>query len=363
MSRACAVALSIAMVTAARAARADGELPAAPGAVGRSSSPVAGAPCGGPGRPGIVLRAAGLAGGLEEKIADQLRAALAGRGFELCPADRAGGAVAELDVSDGAGSGVSLSLALRDEVTDKRVSREIDLRGIPDDGRALVIAEAADELLRASWAELLIADSPKPTREVPAEVTRTLPTLPRDDAELIDHPAPAPRAPIVELGIDLAFEHYGSGHDQIGPDVSAGIFPLPRLGAVARVGIRGAAVAETAGGSADPSVFAGGIAVVAGALPRDGRAGLDGGAELFVSRVRYEASARPGFLAHSDSGTAVHASVVARGWAVIAGPLRATLGVSLGAPLHTVRAAADQRTFTSVSGALLGATLGVGGVW
>ena len=57
------------------------------------------------------------------------------------------------------------------------------------------------------------------------------------------------------------------------------------------------------------------------------------------------------------------AFVVARGWAVVARPLRATLGLSLGAPIHTVRAVANETTIASVSGVLLGATLGLGGAW
>jgi hypothetical protein len=173
----------------------------------------------------------------------------------------------------------------------------------------------------------------------------------------------AARAPIVELGVAASVEHYGSGHTQLGPEISAGVFPLPRLGAVARLGIRSAAQAESASGSVDPSGVAGALAVLVAALPREGRVGLDGGAELFVTRVHYEATALPGAQAHSDSGTAVHASAVARGWAVVARPLRATLGLSLGAPIHTVRAVASDTTIASVSGVLLGATLGLGGAW
>jgi hypothetical protein len=339
-----AVSLGLLLLVAPRVARADG------------------APCGGPGHPGIVLRGSGLDGVLEAKITSQLRAALAGRGFELCAAERADGAVAELDVSNGGGTGVSLSLSVRDEVTDKRVSRELDLRGIPDDGRALVIAEAADELLRASWAELLVPDAPRPKRDVPPEVTRTLPAL-QGDIDQPPLPATAPHAPVVELGLDAAFEHYGSGHTQVGPELSAGLFPFSRIGAVARLGIRSAASAASTSGTVDPSAVAGGLGWFVAALPREGSVGLEGGAELFVTHVHYAATAFPGARAQSESGTAVHASVVARGWAVIARPLRATAGLALGAPIHTVRAVANDTTIAAVSGVLLGATLGLGGAW
>lgn len=344
MKRGWASAVATILLSAARGAQA-------------ADDPVAS--CGGPGHPGIVLRTAGIDGALDAKIAEQLAVALAGRDFGLCSPENAEGAVAELDIGNGGAAGVSLSLSVRDQVTDKRVSRDIDLRRIPEDGRALVIAEAADELLRASWAELLVVDAPRPRRDVPPEVTRTLPAM---QAEM-PPPPPMRRAPLVELEVAGAFEHYGSGHTQLGPDISAGVFPLARMGAVARLGIRSAARADSASGSVDPSGIAGALAVLFAALPREGMIGFDAGAELFVTRVHYEATALPGAQARSDAGTAVHASAVGRGWAVVARPLRATLGVALGAPLHTVRAVASGDTIASVSGVLLGANLGLGAAW
>jgi hypothetical protein len=339
MKRGCVVIVSIVLFVASRRSSAADEEPA----------------CGGPGHPGIALRAEGMNPELRANVVEQLRVALAGRSFELCSADHGTGAVAELDVTPGGTAGVSLTLSVRDEVTDKRVSRDIDLRAIPEDGRALAIAQAADELLRASWAELLVADAPKPKREVPPEITRALPV-----AEVSP---PEKRSPILELGAAAAIEHFGSGHTQLGPDVSLGLFPIPRLGAVLRAGVRSAARAEASSGTVDPTSVAGAIAVMAAALPRDGRVGLDAGTELFVTRVHYEATALPGAHARSDSATAVHVSAVARGWAVLTPPLRATFGISLGAPIHTVRAVAVDGTIAAVSGLLLGAHLGLGGAW
>jgi hypothetical protein len=306
----------------------------------------------------VVLRADGIDEDLRAHVVEQLRVALAGRSLELCASDGDGGAVAELDVSNGGAAGVALSLSVRDQVTEKRVSREIDLRGIPADGRALAIAQAADELLRASWAELLVGDAPKPKREVPPEIRRALPAL-----EIGPSPTLPAQAPLVELGVAAGVEHYGSGHTQLGPELSAGIFPFARVGAVARIGIRSAARAEAASGSVDPSGVAGALAVLVAALPREGRLGIDAGAELFVTRIHYEATALAGAQAQSESGTAIHASAVARGWAILARPLRATVGLALGAPIHTVRAVATDTTIASVSGVLIGANLGLGAVW
>jgi hypothetical protein len=314
--------------------------------------------CGAPGHPGILLRAEGLDAELRSHIVDQLRAALAGRSFDLCEPPNGAGAVAELDVTslaDPEAPAVALTLSVRDEITDKRVSRDIDLLRIPEDGRALVIAQAADELLRASWAELLVADAPRPKRDVPPEVSRAVPP------PVIA--APPPVAPLVELGASVALEHFGSGLTQLGPDVAVGIFPFARLGAVVRAGIRSGARADAVSGSVDPSSVVTALAVMGGVLPRTGRLGLDAGTELFVTHVHYAAEASPGGRANSASGTAVHASAVARGWVLLAAPLRGTLGVSVGAPIHTVRAVAADSTIAAVSGVLLGAELGVGGAW
>jgi hypothetical protein len=63
-------------------------------------------------------------------------------------------------------------------VTDKRVQRTLDLAGLPEDGFPLAVAASADELLRASWAELVLNDAPARAVPVPEPVERALaPTL------------------------------------------------------------------------------------------------------------------------------------------------------------------------------------------
>ena len=314
--------------------------------------------CGGPGHPGVALRAEGLDPELRASIVTQLRASLAGRSLELCDAEGSEGAVAELDIS-GAASAVALSLAVRDEITDKRVSREVDLRRIPEDGRALTIAQAADELLRASWAELLVADAPRPRRDVPPEIARAV-EPPASEPPVV---RPLARTPVAEVGAVFAIERYGSGATQLGPDVALGFFPLARLGLGVRGGLRTGARSEVAAGSVDPSSITGALVVLVALLPRTGRVGADVGPELSVTRVRYEAEANAGARARSESGTAVYAAAVARGWLAIAPPLRVTLGLAVGAPIHAVRAVAVDSTIASISGVLLGAQAGIGGVW
>ena len=85
---------------------------------------------------------------------------LAGQGIAGCPEDvhPSGAPLASLTIeipSDDAGT-ATVEIEVRDAVTKKRVRRDLELSRIPEDGRAPAIAIEADELLRASWAEIAL---------------------------------------------------------------------------------------------------------------------------------------------------------------------------------------------------------------
>jgi hypothetical protein len=61
-------------------------------------------------------------------------------------------------------------IQIGDNVTDKRVERTMDLTAMPPDARPLAVATSADELLRASWAELRMTDAPAPAMTPPPTV-------------------------------------------------------------------------------------------------------------------------------------------------------------------------------------------------
>jgi hypothetical protein len=84
-----------------------------------------------------------------------------------------------------------VALEVEDHLTNKRLERDVDLHALPLDGHTLALAQAVDELLRASWAEIsldpsrnseLAAPIPKKivTQEkVPHQASGTLPGTPR----------------------------------------------------------------------------------------------------------------------------------------------------------------------------------------
>ena len=99
------------------------------------------------------------------------RAEVATKGFDACASGGPRPPVATVTIAATQGSATVDVLDVLDVVTSKRVSRSVDLASIPADGRDLALAVAADELLRASWAELALTTAPPPRRRCPRRCT------------------------------------------------------------------------------------------------------------------------------------------------------------------------------------------------
>ncbi|HEY8075676.1 MAG TPA: hypothetical protein VIF62_16235 [Labilithrix sp.] len=284
-------------------------------------------------------------------VAEQLRIALASRQIALCT-DESAAPLATLDLAlDDAKA--TLTLTVRDAVTNKRVARDVELASIPGDARALVVAQAADELLRASWAELLVADAPKPQRAVPIEVARAV------DETVVPPKAP-PHAPIVELAAGASADAYTGSRASFGPDAAVTVLPWPRVGFRARFGLRLAPRASAGDGDVDTTATAFALGALFGVLPRAGPFGLDAIPELAATRFVFDAR---GSNARSDASTSVYANLAAQGWWAVAPPLHAGVALAAGAPLHAVRAVDVDRTLAGAAGALLSASVFVAGAF
>ncbi len=117
----------------------------------------------------IVLTEDGLDPALFAEVRTDLATELAHRGIDVCAPDattREPAALATLSSTDS-----TVVVELNDRLTHKRVGRDLTLSRLPANGRALAIAIAIDELLRASWAELTLR------REEPGEASE--PSVPR----------------------------------------------------------------------------------------------------------------------------------------------------------------------------------------
>lgn len=247
-----------------------------------------------------------------------------------------------------------VTIEVRDAITDKRLSRDLDLKPLPDDGHALALAVASDELLRASWAELALRQRPRsvPRPAPPPEVDATV-------QDVLTTPPPM-STPNVLLGIRGAGERYGTGLTLLGADLVVG----RHLGSwflEGWVGARRGMDVDAGLGTIGSELWLGGFAlgqeiVHTGALRLGPVVGVQGGAARFVGYSRGEAR-----------GAELRGAVlVARAGArvsVEAGALRASCELGGGFPLLGLRAREAGEPVTGVTGPALWATVGGGVVF
>jgi hypothetical protein len=312
----------------------------------------------GDGSPAVQMGKVDLSPQERTRIVSQLRVALAPRHIALCDASDATDALAVLDLESTEPPAVTI--AVSDRVTHKKVTREVDLRTIPDDGRPLTLALAADELLRASWAELVLRDAPPPQAPIPPEVHEAI-------ERTATHPPPPPKdvvrpAPRFELAGAIAAEHFAGGLDALGVDAALGAWVLPRLGITGRIGLRGVRTVTTQVGDVHATAVMFGLGPALALMPRDARGNLSLFGRALAAYARFSSDpSSAGTLARQDSGVAVYAA------AGLAGSLGLTRGLALsaefgaGAPVHSVRALEGTHDVTALDGLLLFGSLGIGG--
>jgi hypothetical protein len=311
--------------------------------------------CGEHGSVWMRLRTEGLSAELQKLLLTHVRSSLAARQIDLCVMDEpsAGAPLATLEVTT-TNADVATDIVVDDGVTHKRVSRDLDLRGVPPDGRALTIALALDELLRASWAELMLADA-RPSEPVPRVVTEAL--APRPGAPY-SPPAHPPRQ--WELGAAFGGEHFGEGHDQSGADVTTSYFPWTRFGFDARLGLRAGFPVQAPRGEIRSTALSGTLGVAFALAPHTERAGLDLLGEAFVTRVTFVAeSSATDVRGNEKTVFASYLVTGLRGWLVIVAPLRAFAHVGTGVPLHTAYATDGPVRITGLSGLLVTGDMGL----
>ena len=151
------------------------------------------------------MQVAELDSSFAAQIISDLRAGLAPSRIDSCQAEplTRKPPLATVKIAPTPQASTTYSIDVSDSLTQKRIGRDIDLEHVPEDGRAFALAVAAEELLRASWAELaLTRDKPPPAKPLPP-------------------PAPAPAKPVVleppaprdfsALGLGLGIKSYTGG--------------------------------------------------------------------------------------------------------------------------------------------------------
>lgn len=300
----------------------------------------------------VQLRTEGWSQAQRQRVLLNLQHTFAAQGIDACLDEKApkSPALAALSIDIDPQSRASVEIEVRDSVTHKRVGREVDLRPIPDDGRELAVAIEADELLRASWAELALdterARAAKPRPQVVESVRRVL--------------SPSRVRSSSTLGARAAGEYYpGQGTLLLGADALGSVTLGPRSALELSLGMRTSPTFSAEHGSVRALAFGAGVRLLL-RIVGDDAASLEGGAGFSGNwlQFRAEPSAPASGSPYTDWLVLARAGVLCR--LGLGRALELSAGLTGGGAVRGVEATDAGRVVAGASGLELGATLGLG---
>jgi hypothetical protein len=284
---------------------------------------------------------------LKTSVLGDLRVGLARHGIDACSEGTGPSQpkVAAVRIAWLEAPRVVVTVEIKDAVTQKRVSRDIDLSNVPSDGRGFAIAIATDELVWASWVEVALAPRrTTPKRAVPPEITAGI------QEEL-------PHGPASRLGVEGALEHFGGGETHLGADAVLFVPVAERFGIDGRLGARVGRDTASEHGTVQSRAF--GLALHARyAFVRTASLELGVLAGMRASVLALEGDAQ----ANATDASASELVVTARGGVVsslvLGAGVRFELAGTAGYPLRGVEATDTGNAVSGASGVELGAALG-----
>ncbi|MDB4972269.1 MAG: hypothetical protein JWN48_610 [Myxococcaceae bacterium] len=299
----------------------------------------------------IVLSERGFAPELGAEVRTDFATELSHRGLSLCEPSsttREPAAVVDLQADDG-----KVVIQLDDRVTHKRVARDLSLHGIPANGRALAIAIAIDELLRASWAELTLRPPHEHDEDEQDSATRVLETR---TVSARGRATPRTR---FHLGIDLGYLHTAHDFDAFALDLRASVRPWGWAWFELGLGGFGSVPAHGSQGDALAAGFRSLFTAGACARPRGAVFGC-GGVRGELDAVRLRGAHAVMAQSRRQSAILVQSSLV--------GLLAVTLQdqaylfgeFGLGALVQGAEATNGTRTLMGITGMVFSLSLGVG---
>jgi hypothetical protein len=288
---------------------------------------------------------------LRARVLEQMAADLGERGIATCAGPAEGTPLGDVQLA--LTRPANLSIDLRDDVTQKKVSRTLSLAGVPPDALGLSIALAAEELLHASWIEAALTRAPTPG---PAVVPPVVPrAVVESNATVI---AQLPRPPVAYAALMAAADHATGGQTAFGGDLR--LMWGGRLTVGVRAGARETPETTSEHGSIRQRELLVGVATSYSLVPRASTWGGEIFARVDAIDLQLSGVASPGALASSGSALAVVAAGGLGGWLRLGGVWRAVVEGAIGAPLHGVTASDAGRTETGLTGATFAVGLGVG---
>jgi hypothetical protein len=283
---------------------------------------------------------------LETSVLADLRAGLRLRGIGACALGGQGSEppLGLLELKALAADRIAVSIELHDALTKKRVLRDVNVREVAVDARALAIADAADELLRASWAELALADAPTLSRPAPPEVKRAVrSSLARAAIDARDH----------TLCALAAGEYHGGGTRLLGADLALGLFWSERFGAELGFGLREGLRERATRGSVDTRALLGAGDLLAALSPRERALVLLGRLGVALASVRMRGLAYKDAVGFEREGLDVHARLGLRALLALGALFALRADIGLGVPLQSLQARDAGQVVTSTGGAQL----------
>jgi hypothetical protein len=249
----------------------------------------------------------------------------------------------------------SARVRIVDTVTQKTVERRVHVRGLGADEQALPIAIAADELLRASWAELTLQDPRGPTQE-----KRKVPDVVRNAVK----PRPAEPRPMEpnfatksELGVEAVVAGYAGGLVELGAAMAYQYDFVPwfagRVFAFAREGVP----VESTNGTLRTHVAGGGLTLVFYPLrAQKVRFGPSAGVEL--AYVAFEGRPEDGAEGDDAGLLAIFGAAGARATVELR-PVRLTFSADFLVPFRAVEAMDEDVPIAGATGVGAGAGIGL----
>ena len=300
----------------------------------------------------LQLGAGGWSEAQRATVLSDLQHTLAGQGIAACSGDAhpISAALATLAIDMSPDSKATVDIEVRDAVTHKRVRRDVDLSRLPADGHAAAIAIEADELLRASWAEVALDTA----RARQAEATAR-----RQVARSVEQVlTPARVGAGGGLGARAAVEHYVGGATLIGGDGVGRV----RLGERLQLEIAGTL---RVGPSVDAphgrvSALAGGAGVVLlFRIAGGGRASLAAGGGASASWLQVRAEPAPGAEGASYGNLLAVGRLRLVGRLALGRSVHATAALEGGIALRGVEATDAGEVVARARGVMAGALLGL----
>ncbi|MEZ4375706.1 MAG: hypothetical protein R3B07_33155 [Polyangiaceae bacterium] len=251
---------------------------------------------------------------------------------------------------------VSLSVDVKDSVTQKRVGRDVDVRGYSKEAQALAVAIATEELVRASWVELEL-DSPRDHQAEEAHERRPA----ADIVHRVNQDTIGANEAGLRIDLRGAFEAYAAGQTHLGGDLTLRKNVANDVGLGLALGPRLALSESSRLGDVDARLLAGEAFLFldifhTAMLRLDWEVGLRGG------WVRFESSPKAGKEVSQSAPLLIARTSV--GLDLSLDPTwYLTLKAGTGYSLLGATATGRGRELTGVSGVELHGALGLGGRW